>query len=110
MATIIKNIETTLNDSQLKTLKRISNWALNGRNPFYGDRYEVKSEEITYMEGAVYVSVTFGMKGDEGTMAEFICRDRYGFFIGERGGIFYYGPKSHSPKYIKLNQLYSIKW
>ena len=42
------------------------------------------------MHGAVYVAVTVGVPNDEGTIAEFICRNTYLFFIGKRGGMFQY--------------------
>lgn len=55
-----------------------------------GGHYEVKELEVTDSYGAAYVSITTGLKDDEGTMAECLCRDTYLFFIGKRGGIFQY--------------------
>lgn len=52
--------------------------------------YEVKEAELTNMHGDVFVSITVGAPGDEGTMAAALCRDYYNFFIGRRGGLFQY--------------------
>jgi hypothetical protein len=54
--------------------------------------YEIKELTVNGFEDGndVYVTIEAGMPNDEGTMAEFLCRDRYGFFIGARGGIFTY--------------------
>lgn len=56
---------------------------------FYSEDYEFKKWEVT--ENKYFVSVVFvvGMKGDEGTLASIICRDRAQLFIGKRGGITY---------------------
>ena len=73
--------------------------------------YEVKSLEVTDSADwdDIYVSLTVGLVNDEGTMAEYICRDNYGFFIGPRGGIFYYG-KGHGMNRISKRELYKIRW
>ena len=69
--------------------------------------YEVKELRVTEREDdtAIYVSITTGCKDDEGTMAEFICRDTYCFFIGARGGMFQYG-KGINPTYCNK---YTVK-
>ena len=56
---------------------------------FYSEDYEFKKWEVT--ENEYFVSVVFvvGMKGDEGTLASIICRDRAQLFIGKRGGVTY---------------------
>lgn len=73
--------------------------------------YEVKSLKVTDSADwdDIYVSLTVGISDDEGTMAELLCRDNYGFFIGPRGGIFYYG-KRHGMNRISKHELYKIRW
>ena len=73
--------------------------------------YEVKSLKVTDSADwdDIYVSLTVGIRDDEGTMAELLCRDNYGFFIGPRGGIFYYG-KRHGMNRISKHELYKIRW
>ena len=65
-------------------------YALNSFLDFakHTDQYEVKELEITDCCGDAYVSAVIGLKNDNGTLAEFICRDMYLFFIGRRGGIY----------------------
>jgi hypothetical protein len=63
----------------------------------YGRAYEIKAWEIqaeTYTLAVtgtrivwVAVSAQMGLAGDEGTMAEFFARDRWLWFVGERGGL-----------------------
>ena len=56
----------------------------------WGDNHEVKELDVSDSYGAAYVDITVGLKDDEGTLAEVLCRDTYLFFIGKRGGIFQY--------------------
>lgn len=79
----------TTNAYEMTTSQRIT---LNRFIDFvtYTDNYEVKELEVKDSYGDAYVSVTMGIKNDEGTMAELLCRDTYIFFIGRRGGIFQY--------------------
>jgi hypothetical protein len=58
--------------------------------------YEIKEMTVhSFEDGSdVYVTIETGMPNDEGTMAELVCRDNYGFFIGARGGIFTYNDNS----------------
>lgn len=51
--------------------------------------YEFKEFEARDYDSFVSLSFVVGMKGDEGTMAAVLCRDRCHFFIGKRGGITY---------------------
>lgn len=57
----------------------------------YGDKdcYEIKCWEITEYDSFIALVVEYGMKGDEGTLAEVIGRNRAHLFIGKRGGITY---------------------
>lgn len=93
--------------SQQRTLNDIIDYLTKG----YVSSYEVKELEVTTSEDwrDVYVSITIGRVGDEGTLAEYICRDHYQFFIGPRGGMFYYG-ESTDQKYISKYELYKIRW
>lgn len=55
--------------------------------------HEVKDSTITGFEfggNDVLVTIETGIAKDEGTLAEYLCRSMYMFFIGERGGIYYY--------------------
>lgn len=58
---------------------------------FYNDsdNYEIKEWNIKELDfgGLVTVSVTTGLKNDEGTKAETYCRKHRYIFIGSRGGI-----------------------
>ena len=57
------------------------------------ERREFKEWEVidhTAEYPCVEVRLETGLKGDEGTMAAVICRDRAQLFIGPRGGITYY--------------------
>lgn len=50
------------------------------------DSYEIKRWEVTDNEwGTVTLFVEIGLKGDEGTMAEYLARDSVQIFIGPRG-------------------------
>lgn len=60
------------------------------RFDFYSeDGYEIKKFEVTPLEGCEIISVYIetGMKNDEGTLAEALCRKHRHFFVGVRGGI-----------------------
>lgn len=60
------------------------------RFDFYSeDGYEIKKFEVTPLEGCGIISVYIetGMKNDEGTLAEALCRKHRHFFVGVRGGI-----------------------
>lgn len=55
---------------------------------FYSsDNYEIKKFEVKEYETFVSVYFVTGRKGDEGTMAEVICRKYRHAFIGKNGGI-----------------------
>lgn len=62
----------------------------------WGDNYEVKELNVSDSYGAAYIDITVGLKEDEGTLAESLCRDTYLFFIGKRGGIFQYEGSSQT--------------
>lgn len=66
---------------------------------FYGfpEEKEVKRKYVKeYDGGTVYVQLTVGYIGDEGTMQEVICRNSLDVCIGKKGGYFKYSDsKSH---------------
>ena len=71
------------------------------------DEYEIKTWKVEENKFFVSVYVVYGMKNDEGTLAELIVRDRAHLFIGKRGGITY--PISKNGKhYTKRFKGYSI--
>lgn len=52
-------------------------------------RYEIKMLEVQDCgNGTVYVFAKRGFENDEGTVAQYVCRDSYVFFIGSRGGVY----------------------
>lgn len=55
-----------------------------------GNVYEVKELDLTDSYGDICVGLTTGVRNDGGTMAYYICRDHYVFWIGKRGGVFQY--------------------
>lgn len=59
----------------------------------FGGFYETKKLEVEAVEDCkdVFVNVVVGSKGDEGTLAEALCRNNYMFFIGPRGGMYVFG-------------------
>ena len=87
--------------SQCTALNRFLDFAL------YTDSYEVKELEVKDSYGDAYVTVTTGVKNDEGTMAEVLCRDTYIFFIGRRGGIFQFNDNYRKVyrKYYQVEKL-----
>lgn len=52
--------------------------------------YELKRLDLEECYGDVSVVVTTGMADDEGTMAQYFCRDTYVFWIGSCGGVYQY--------------------
>lgn len=74
----------SMNKPQARSFRAFLNSVL------WGDSHEVKELNVSDSYGAAYVDITIGMKNDEGTLAESLCRDTYLFFIGKRGGIFQY--------------------
>ena len=61
--------------------------------------YEIKEWEVHENEYFVSLIFEIGNKGDEGTLAQYICRDRAQLFIGPKGGIRY--PMTKNGKYIE---------
>lgn len=90
--------------AQEKMINNIKYWM--EKDLFFDkEKYEVKKFEVE--ETAYFVSVVgeVGLKGDEGTLASVICRNRFHLFVGPKGGISYYnkkGTKKHLKKYEGL--------
>ena len=74
---------------QEKAIKNIKRLAEELHSRAHADKYEIKKFEISENEYFVAVVVEVGMKDDEGTLAEVLCRDSAQLFIGKRGGITY---------------------
>lgn len=93
--------------AQEMTIERIRKAAEN-MHGHCSDSYEIK--EWTVDENEYFVSLCFevGLKGDEGTMAALIARDRCQLFIGKRGGISY--PVSKNGKHYtkRFTSLYAV--
>lgn len=64
--------------------------------------YEVKELNVEEFYGDVSVRLTVGMPNDEGTMAEYICRDSYLFWVGKKGGVYQYKEKKDGSDYYKV--------
>lgn len=79
-----------MTNAQIKAVEKIKRLT---ENELYSDRYEIKTFEVKESEYSVSVYVVYGLKDDEGTMAEVYCRDRAHLFVGKRGGITYYMTK-----------------
>lgn len=75
-----------MTNSQIKALEKIRTLV---ENEFYDDKYEIKVWETDENEYFVSLIVEYGLKNDEGTMAEIFCRNRAQLFIGKRGGVKY---------------------
>lgn len=56
---------------------------------FHGDGYEFKELKVKNLGPFVSVSIVVGLKGDEGSLAAILCRDRFHCFVGKRGGVTY---------------------
>ena len=71
----------------------------------HSDKYEVKQWQVDDTEwGTVIVFVEVGLKNDEGTMAEVLCRDKCQIFIGKRGAAKY--PVYHFRKDGSIHDYY----
>jgi hypothetical protein len=65
----------------------------DSHRPVRDPKVELKRFELQRIHPkAISVSVEVGRKGDEGTMAEIFCRERFHGFVGPRGGL---KPASH---------------
>ena len=74
-----------MTNSQENAIERIRKLVESGLR----DSQEIKVWEIKEYETFVSVYVVYGLKNDEGTLAELICRDKAHLFVGKRGGITY---------------------
>lgn len=77
-----------MTNSQEKAVARIRNLAEKWASEGFADG-EIKEWEVEENEYFVSVVVEIGGKGDEGTLAEYIARDRAHIFVGKRGGMRY---------------------
>lgn len=79
-----------MNKAQERAVERIRTGAFEAFDHSRGEgKYEIKKFEVNEHEYFVSVYAVVGMVGDEGTMAEIICRNKVHFFVGKRGGVTY---------------------
>lgn len=71
---------------QEKAIDRIRNLV---ESDMYIDNQEIKIWEVTDCDYFVSLTVEYGYKNDEGTLASLIARTRAQLFIGKRGGVTY---------------------
>jgi hypothetical protein len=76
-----------MTNAQSRAIERIRQEAQS--TLFYGDGYEFKRWNVTENEHFAAVVLEVGMIGDEGTLAEAVCRDRAQLFVGKKGDITY---------------------
>ena len=70
---------------QLEKIRRIAVEVNHGRSQV--DNYEIKQFDVRVSDYTTSVVIETGLKGDEGTMASIIARDRAMIFIGKNGGM-----------------------
>ena len=72
----------------IKTIRDYMTGEWDRRNWGSTRTYEIKEERISeeQEDGSIYISMTRGLEGDEGTMAAVLCRDTIGIFVGPKGG------------------------
>lgn len=51
------------------------------------EKYEIKTLRLELKGRFIMGHVAIGMRGDEGTMAEYTCRNKAWFYVGPRGGV-----------------------
>lgn len=98
-----------MTDKQERAVKRIR-FMLDAELKYAGDKYELKTWEVNEdhftHSGLVFVYVEWGMKGDEGTLASVLCREKVHISIGKHGGAQYITDKVRgygiSKKTLKL--------
>lgn len=85
-----------MTDRQTRTIKMLEQKAKD--ELFFGgsDNYEIKKLETKEFDSFVSVVIVTGLKGDEGTMAELVARDRVHVFVGKKGGITWYDNKGRT--------------
>lgn len=71
---------------------------------------EFKKFEVSEYDSFVSVYAIVGGKGDEGTIAEALGRERVHLFVGKRGGITYpvYVMKKHKSVTRQLGSFFSV--
>lgn len=89
--------------SQERAIERIRALAERHMNSCFKEG-EIKEWEVEDWEYVVSVVVEIGGKNDEGTLAEYMCRDRAHLLIGKKGGIKY--PVSKQLKNGKYKHYY----
>lgn len=95
---------------QEKAIEKLKSAFFNHYSFGRPETHEFKEIHVEEWENTetVYVRLTVGMIGDEGTMAEFYARDTTAVCIGKRGGYFSYRDSSH--KKCSLNTFEAVTW
>lgn len=78
-----------LTTKQTAAIELIRSRILSVRYGHTAAKFEIKRFEITMPKsekGLAFVFVECGMIGDEGTLAERVCRDRRHIMVGRNGG------------------------
>jgi hypothetical protein len=73
------------------------------------DEYEIKSwtVEVFAGRGNIWLTITGGLKGDEGTAAQYFCRKRLSCRIGKRGGLWAHnGGKRLTGRKVLIHGIY----
>lgn len=95
--------------NQEKALNRLTNYFTEYYSYGRPEEHELKEKHVEEWEelGIVYVRLTMGCIGDEGTMAEVFGRDSTAVCIGKAGGYFSY---RESGKMARLSLLEATTW
>jgi hypothetical protein len=110
--TLAAATRTDLNPRQQATLDFVIAGVLRKNNHGQEDRVEVKHLSMQHAwSGTFFVSLTVGMKGDEGTMAQAFCRDHRHLWIGKNGGVELLNPRGAKGQRLrKLSGLRNAVW
>ena len=85
--------------AQEKMINNIKYWM--EKDLFFDkEKYEIKQFDVSETEYFVSVVGEVGLKGDEGTLAQFFGREKFHLFVGKKGGITYYNRKG-TKKHLK---------
>jgi hypothetical protein len=104
---------TELTKKQAEVIEWIREHVLDRKYGHTAASYEIKRFEVTLPQvakGRAFLVVTTGMKNDEDTLAEALCRDYRHIMIGSSGGLELLNPKKkgraiNKGKFRVLNNL-----
>lgn len=87
---------TELTKKQTEVIEWVRGHVLDRKYGHTAASYEIKKFEVTLplsAKGRAFLVVTTGLKNDEGTLAESLCRDHRHIMIGSSGGTELLNPK-----------------